>query len=146
MLFTGINYIAVVVAGVASFAFGAAYYMSLAKPWMAAVGKTEEEVKSESSPLVYIVAIIAQLVMAFMLAGVLGHLIPPGGGDVAIEAPVTLTSGLITGFCIWFGFVLTTMLINHGFQGQKRSLSVIDGGHWLGVLLLQGAVIGFFGI
>lgn len=146
MLFTGINYIAVVVAGVASFAFGAVYYMSLAKPWMAAVGKTEEQVKSESSPLIYIVAIISQLVMAFMMAGVLGHLVPPGARDTAAVPSVTLTNGLITGFCIWFGFVLTTMLINHGFQGQKRALSLIDGGHWLGVLLLQGAVIGSFGI
>ncbi len=145
MLFSGINYIAVVVAGVASFAFGAVYYMTLAKPWMAAVGKTEEQVKSESSPVVYIVAVISQLVMAFMLAGVLGHMIPLGGGEAAVPS-VTLTNGLVTGFCIWLGFVLTTMLINHGFQGQKRALSVIDGGHWLGVLLLQGAVIGAFGL
>ena len=145
MLFSGINYIAVVVAGVASFAFGAVYYMTLARPWMAAIGKTEEQVKSESSPVVYIVAIISQLVMAFMLAGVLGHMIPLGSGDAAAPS-VTLANGLITGFCIWLGFVLTTMLINHGFQGQKRALSVIDGGHWLGVLFLQGAVIGLFGI
>lgn len=146
MLFTGINYIAVAVAGVASFAFGAVYYMTLAKPWMAAVGKTEEQVKSESSPVVYVTAIIAQLVMAFMMAGVLGHLILPGISDGAVGGAVTLGNGLIAGFCIWLGFVLTTMLINHGFQGQKRSLSVIDGGHWLGVLLLQGAIIGAFGL
>lgn len=145
MLFAGINYIAVVVAGVVSFAFGAVYYMTLAKPWMAAIGKTEEQVKSESSPVIYVTAIIAQLVMSFMMAGVLVHMIPLGGGDTAVPS-VTLTNGLITGFCIWFGFVLTTMLINHGFQGQKRSLSLIDGGHWLGVLLLQGAVIGGFGV
>ncbi len=145
MLFAGINYIAVVVAGVASFAFGAVYYMTLAKPWMAAIGKTEEQVKSESSPVVYVTVVIAQLVMAFMMAGVLGHMMPLGGGEGAAPS-VTLANGLITGFCIWFGFVLTTMLINHGFQGQKRSLSVIDGGHWLGVLLLQGAVIGLFGL
>ncbi len=146
MLFTGINYIAVVVAGVASFAFGAVYYMTLAKPWMAAIGKTEEQVKSESSPFIYVTAIIAQLVMAFMMAGVLGHLILPGVSDGAPGGAVTLGNGLITGFCLWLGFVLTTMLINHGFQGQKRALSVIDGGHWLGVLLLQGAVIGAFGL
>ncbi|TQV77842.1 DUF1761 domain-containing protein [Denitrobaculum tricleocarpae] len=145
MLFSGINYIAVVVAGIASFAFGAVYYMTLARPWMAAIGKTEEQVKSESSPVVYIVAIVSQLVMAFMLAAVLGHMIPLGSGESSAPS-VTLANGLVTGFCIWLGFVLTTMLINHGFQGQKRALSVIDGGHWLGVLLLQGAVIGAFGL
>ena len=146
MLFAGINYIAVVAAGVASFAFGAVYYMTLAKLWMAAVGKTEAEVKSESSPVVYVTAIVAQLVMAFMLAGLLGHLVLPGVSGAAPGGAVTLGNGLIAGFCIWLGFVLTSMLINHGFQGQRPSLTVIDGGHWLGVLLLQGAVIGAFGL
>ena len=43
MAFAGINYLAVLIATVAGFAFGAAYYMSLSKPWLAAVGKTTEE-------------------------------------------------------------------------------------------------------
>ncbi len=141
MLFSGIDYIAVLVAGIASYAFGSVYYMALAKPWMAAVGKTEEEFKSGSSPRVFIVAFIAQLVMAFMLAGVVGHLVLAEGGAV-----VTLGNGLITALCIWFGFILMAMLVNHGFQGAKSSLTLIDSGHWLGVLLIQGAVIGLFGV
>ena len=40
MVFGGINYIAVLVAAVAAFAFGAVYYMALSGPWMAALGKT----------------------------------------------------------------------------------------------------------
>ncbi|WP_282610442.1 DUF1761 domain-containing protein [Pelagibius sp. Alg239-R121] len=146
MLFTGINYIAVLVAGVASYAFGSVYYMSLAKPWMAAVGKTEEEFKSGSSPRVFIVAFAAQLVMAFMLAGVLGHLVLAGEGGAVAGSSVSLVNGLITALCVWFGFILMAMLVNHGFQGAKRSLTVIDSGHWLGVLLIQGAVIGLFGV
>ena len=43
MEFGGINYIAVVVAAMAAFAFGAVFYMTLAKPGMAAVGKTEAD-------------------------------------------------------------------------------------------------------
>jgi hypothetical protein len=35
------------------------------------------------------------------------------------------------------------MTVNHAFQGAKRSLTLIDGGHWLGVLVLQGAVLGY---
>jgi hypothetical protein len=37
------------------------------------------------------------------------------------------------------------MIINHRYQGQKWSLTIIDGGYLLGVLLLQGVVIGLFG-
>ena len=136
MDFGGMNYLAVLAAGVAGFVFGALYYTALAKPWMAAIGKTEEEIKANMSPVPYVIAGIAQLVIAFMLAGVIGHL----GTDMT-----TVRNSLITAFFIWLGFVLTTMAVNHAFQGAKRSLTVIDSGHWLGVLLVQGLVIGLFG-
>lgn len=137
MEFTGINYLAVLAAAAASFVFGAIYYTALAKPWMAAVGKTEEEVKAGAGPALYIVTAVAQLVMAFMLAGVMGHL-----GSVTMG----VTGGLTTAFFVWLGFVATTLAVNHGFQGARRSLTVIDGGHWLGGLLIQGTVIGLFGV
>ena len=137
MAFEGINYLAVLAALVAAFLFGAAYYTLLAKPWMAAIGKTAEEVKAGAGPLVYFVTAAAQLVMSFMLAGVMGHL----GGEA-----ISASGGLIVGFSVWLGFVLTTLVVNHSFQGAKRSLTVIDGGHWLGALLIQGFVIGLIGL
>ena len=137
MAFAGVDYLAVVVAMVASYVFGSIYYMALAKPWRAALGKTEEEVKASMSPVTFGVTAIAQLVMAFMLAGIMGHLGP--------EA-VTVYGGLTTALWVWIGFVLTTLLVNHSFQGARRSLTVIDGAHWLGVLLIQGVVIGLFGV
>ena len=136
MDFGGMNYLAVLAAGVAGFVFGALYYTALAKPWMAALGKTEEEIKANMSPVPYVIAGIAQLLIAFMLACVIGHL----GTDMT-----TVRNGLITAFFIWLGFILTTMAVNHAFQGAKRSLTLIDSGHWLGVLLIQGLVIGLFG-
>jgi hypothetical protein len=41
--------------------------------------------------------------------------------------------------------VITSMNINHRYQGNKWSLTVIDGGYLLGVLLVQAVVIGLFG-
>ena len=137
MAFAGINYLAVVVAMIASYVFGSLYYMALSKPWMAAVGKPEAELKANMNAVPFVTAAIAQLVTAFMLAGMMGHL--------GAEA-VSLYGGLTTAFWVWLGFVLTTLVVNHGFQGAKRMLTVIDGGHWLGVLLIQGMVIGLFGI
>ena len=71
MTFAGVNYLAILIATIAGFAFGAAYYMSLSKPWLAAVGKTKEEVAAEGkgSPLPFIVSIVALAVMAWVLAG-----------------------------------------------------------------------------
>lgn len=139
MDFAGLNYVAIPVAAIASFAFGSIYYMTLAKRWMAAVGKTEEDIKADGGmkPSVFIITFIAQLAMAWVLAGIIGHL---GTGKV------TPVNGLISAAFVWFGFVLTTQLINHGYQGAKKSLTVIDSGHWLGVLLVQGVVIGLFGV
>jgi len=83
------------------------------------------------------VAAVAQLVMAYVLAGLIGHLGP---------GQVTVWNGMVSGFFIWLGFVLTTLVVNHSFQGQAGMLTVVDGGHWLGVLLIQGAVIGLIGV
>ena len=39
MAFAGINHLAVLIAAVAGFAFGAVYYIGLSKQWLAAAGK-----------------------------------------------------------------------------------------------------------
>ena len=43
MSFLAVNWLAVVLATVASFAFGAVWYMSLSKQWMVALGKTRDQ-------------------------------------------------------------------------------------------------------
>ena len=121
MEFAGTNYIAVVVAAIASFAFGSIYYMVLGRHWRAAIGKTEEQMKADGmKPSVFIVAALAQLVMAWVLSGIIGHL----GTD-----QVTVVNGLISAGFVWVGFVATTLAVNHGFQGARKSLTLIDGGH-----------------
>ena len=133
MSFAGINYIAVIVAAVAGFAVGAAWYTALGNAWMAALGKTRDDFRP--SPIPYVIAGIAHLVMAYLLAGAIGHM-----------GPVTVEAGLLAGFFLWLGFVLTTMAVNHAFQGARRTLTLIDSGHWLAVILVMGAVIGAFGV
>jgi hypothetical protein len=140
MSFAGLNHLAVVLAAVASFIFGGLWYGMLAKQWMAAANVRPEDIrvqKGGATVIPYVIAFVAQLVMAFVLAGTLGHL---GVGQV------TLRNGLITGAIVWAGFVATSLAVNHAFQGAKKELTLIDGGHWLGVLLIQGAVIGWMGV
>ena len=141
MAFAGVNYIAVLLAAVASYVFGALWYTSLAKPWMAAAGLTEEQIRGAKgkgpSAVPFIIAFVAQLVMAFVLAGVIGHL---GPGNI------TLKNGLISALLVWGGFVITTLAVNHQFQMASPRLTLIDGSHWLGVLAIQGLVIGFMGV
>ena len=131
------NWLAILIATIAGFAFGAAYYMSLSKPWLAAIGKTKEQIAAEGkgSPLPFIISIVALAVMAAVLAGTMGHL-----------GQMTLRSGVITALFMWLGFVITTMAVNNAFGQRKASLTIIDGIHWLGVLVIQGAIIGAMGV
>jgi hypothetical protein len=131
------NWLAVLIAAIAGFAFGAAYYMSLSKPWLAAIGKTKEQIAAEGkgSPTPFIVSIVALATMAAVLGGTTGHL-----------GPVTLKSGVVTALFMWLGFVVTTMAVNNAFGQRRASLTVIDGIHWLGVLVIQGAIIGAMGV
>jgi hypothetical protein len=141
MAFAGINYIAVFVAAAAGWIAGAVWYMALAQPWMAAVGLSKEMIEaSRQQPgawLPFVLAFAACVVMAWILAGLIGHLGP---------GQVTLRNGVISGLFCWFGFVITTMLVNYSFAMRPRMLLVIDAGHWLAVLALMGAIIGAMGV
>lgn len=138
MAFAGIDYLAVLIAAVAGFAFGAAYYMSLSKPWLAAMGKTKEQLAADGkgSPLPFVVSIVALVIMAWVLAGTIAHL---GAGQV------TLRNGIISGVLVWLGFVATTLSVNYAFGQRRPMLTAVDGIHWLAVLVIQGAIIGAMG-
>lgn len=65
------NTIVILAAALAGFAIGMAWYMSLGNLWMAALGKTKDEIKPSAEP--FIVSAIALLVMAVMLSGLISH-------------------------------------------------------------------------
>ena len=133
MAFAGMNYLAILIAAVAGFAWGAAYYMTLSKQWLAAVGKAQPN--RAAAP--FVISFVALIVMAFVLAGSIGHL---GPGNV------TVTNGIISGLILWAGFIATTVFVNNAYPGRSYRLSAIDSIHWLGVVVIQGAIIGAMGV
>lgn len=136
MEFAGTNYLAILVATLVAFFIGAIYYNALSKPWMKAAKINPDDQKSSLAPLL-VTSFVLELVMAFVTAGVIGHL---GDGQV------TLFNGVISALFIWVGFIFPTMTINHRYQGAGWDLTVIDGTHWLLVMLGIGATIGLFGV
>jgi len=145
MSFSGVSYPAIVTAAVLAWLVGALWYGVLAKSWVAAQGLTMEEFKAKQAAIkgspgaymLYVIAFVAELVMAWALAGVLGHLGP---------GQVTLHNGVISALFLWFGFVVTTLAVNYAFGGRSLKLYLIDIGHWLLVLVIIGVVIGGFGV
>ena len=140
MTFAGAGYGAILGAAVAGWLIGALWYTLLAQPWQAAVGMTSAKMqRAERGPgfyLPFLYAFVAQVIMAWVLAGLIGHLGP---------GQFTLRNGVISGAFCWLGFVITTMVVNNTFARRDPRLLLIDGGHWLVVLLLMGAIVGGFG-
>lgn len=135
MTFAGTNYLAIVIAAGVAWLAGALWYTALGKPWAAALGSTPEAMKSRTTALPFVYALLAELVMAWVLAGLIGHI-----------GALTLRGGVISAAFCWLGFVITTMLVNNSFARRDWRLLLIDGGHWLIVLLLMGAIIGAMGV
>ncbi|MGL4323349.1 MAG: DUF1761 domain-containing protein [Beijerinckiaceae bacterium] len=138
MAYAGVNLFAVFLATFAGYLFGAMYYMLVSKPWLAAsefsdVQRMRIEGGGRRAPAPFVISLLAQALMAYMFASLQGHLGP---------AAATVKGGLLSGFFLWAGFVLTTILTNYSFGMRRWSLIGIDALHWLGVLLIQGAVIG----
>lgn len=138
MTFTGVNYLAVLVAALTAWLIGAAWYMIFAEPWMAAHGwRNETDMLGPGavpSLVPFVLAFLAELVMAWVLAELLGHL-----------GHVTIRNGIMSGVVIWLGFVVTAMAVNSAFSRRKAMLTAIDSGHWLVVLIVMGAILGAFG-
>ena len=129
-----INFVAVLAAAVAGWLVGAVWYGVLGKVWMDAAGIVCPDGKRPMPVGPMILAFVAQLIIALMLAGLMGHM-----------GPRDIPRGIVSGVLVWFGFVLTTLAVGNAFQCKKPMLTVIDSGHWLGVMLLMGAIIGAFG-
>jgi Protein of unknown function (DUF1761) len=142
MTFAGINHLAIFIAAVVAWLAGAIYYTVLAKPWVAAQGLAVEQHKAmiaaksgiaKFAP--FILTFVAEVIMAWVLAGMVGHL-----------GSVTIRSAVISGLFVWAGFVITTLLVNNAFAGRRYMLTLIDAGHWLLVVVLMGLVIGWMGV
>ena len=131
----------IIVSAIAAWIFGAVYYGVLGRKWIEAQGKTVEQCKAENAGkstatkvTPFVLSFIAEIVMAAVLSGILFH--------VGIY---TVRAGAISGALCWAGFVLTTAVVNNAYTFRKITLTAIDCGHWLGALIIIGAILGWFG-
>lgn len=121
---------AVLIAAVASYAFGAVWYMVLAKPWMEAAGVSEDDV-NRSNPVPFIISGIA----AIIVAGMMRHIFFLSG----IEG---LGKGLIAGLGLGLFISAPWIMTNYAFAGRPFKLTMIDGGYAIGGSAIMGLVLG----
>jgi hypothetical protein len=125
--------VAVWIASIVFFVLGAIWYSVMAAPWMAAIGKTMDELTREqgASPLPYIVGFAAILVMCYTLAWLMHRL-----------QAATLAAGLRLGAIIAAGFIAATLALNYGFEARSVTLWLINSVYVIVGLALAGAIIG----
>jgi len=125
--------LSVIAAAAASYVFGAIWYMSLAKPWMAASGvKLGEDGQPEnrSNPVPYIVSFVC----AIIVAGMMRHIFTLSGIDM-------LGEGLVAGLGIGLFLATPWIATNYTFAGRPKALIVIDGGYATIGCAVMGAVL-----
>jgi len=132
-----LNYVAILVAAIATMVVGFLWYSPIlfAKPWMREMGydpndkaKTQEMQKTAGPA--YAGSFVASLLSAFTLALVL-H---------AMHAE-NLHHGLMLGFHVWLGFVATVQFTGALFMKQSMKLFAINTGYQLVCYLVMGAIL-----
>lgn len=125
--------ISVVAAAAASYIFGAIWYMSLAKPWMASSGVEvgeDGQPANRSNPVPYIVSFVC----AVIVAGMMRHMFALAGID-------ELGKGVVAGLGIGLFLATPWIATNYTFSGRPKALIVIDGGYATIGCMVMGAVL-----
>ncbi len=129
-----VNYLAVLVTGVAIFVLGGLWYSPVlfAKKWISLMGKTEEDLKaaSGSMPLAYLSVFVCGLLTSFALAVILNHF-----------TELTALRGAEVGVLCWLGFAGATSYGTGLFSIQPKLLWLINSGYNLVSLVIAGAIL-----
>ncbi|MBF9042721.1 DUF1761 family protein [Rhodobacterales bacterium HKCCE4037] len=110
----------VIAAAAGSWIFGAIWYMSLSKPWMAAAGIEYDEHgrPKNSSATPFILSAIAMLIVAGMMRHIFG-----------MSGIETIGAGLVSGLGIGLFFIAPWIMINNAYGQKPYMLTLIDGGY-----------------
>jgi len=134
MDFSTINWLAVLVATLASFALGALWYSLLfSKTWQREVGMTEDMKVGVNLAKVFGTCLVLTAIMGTGMA-----LIVQGHAPGMIDWYGGMLHGLFIGIC----FVATSTAINYLYQRKSVLLWAIDAGYQVTFLTMMGAILG----
>lgn len=130
-----INFPAVLVASVVGYVIGALWYSPLlfGKSWMSMMNFDEkmlEEVKQKGMGKTYAAAFFNTFIMALVLSIFVRH---PGATHLWV--------GLLTGFLIWLGFMVTIHTASFLWEGKPTKLFFLNAGHNLVSILVMSTIL-----
>ncbi len=133
-----VNYVTVLVAAIVSMAIGFVWYTVLfGKPWMKLMGYTKASMEEARKGMGKTYAI--NFVLTLVTAYVLFHVIVMS--EAYFGNPM-VTTGLMTAFWSWLGFIMPVQATDALFGGKPWKLFWINTGYQLVSLLGIGLTIG----
>jgi hypothetical protein len=128
--FPHLNYLAIIVATLVGFALGGLWYSPamFARPWVAAIGKTREELGSPARAMG--IAIITSFITALALALMLTKV-----------TPVTWMSGLKVGLLAGVGIYTVTAWSDSKFTGANPTVVWIGVGYRTVMMVLMSLIL-----
>ncbi|MEK7649416.1 MAG: DUF1761 domain-containing protein [Patescibacteria group bacterium] len=131
-----VNYWAVLAAGIANFIIGGLWYSPLlfAKAWMAASGKTEEDLKKGGQVQAMAWGFVGAMLTAFVLAHFIKML------DIT-----TVGGALPLAFWTWLGYIVTTKLADVAFESQSKTSFLIYVSYQLVAFLVMASILALWG-
>jgi hypothetical protein len=138
MFLVHVNYLAVLLCGVAAMIIGYLWYGPLfGKEWKSLVGMTDEKMKKATNSMLqnYAAMFLYALVMAYVLAHFIWYAAP---------GSLTLFIAVKTAVWAWLGFVATVSLTKLIFDPDRKpmKLLVIETAYQLVTLVVMGVIFG----
>jgi Protein of unknown function (DUF1761) len=130
------QYIAVLAATVAAYAFGAVWYMALSKPWIAAAGISTDasgKPQGSGSPMPFAIGFVCVLVVA----GMTRHIF-------AMAAMDTIGEGFMGGAGLGAFIVTPWLLMCYTYGMRPMMLTLIDGAYAIVGCTIIGVVLTLF--
>jgi hypothetical protein len=130
------EFVNVVVAAVAAFAFGAVWYITMSKPWLAASGIAVDangKPVGGGSPMPFVVGLVAMI----LVAGMMRHMFATSG-------IVSVGGGAVAGLGIGAFLITPWVAMNYAFGMRKPALTLIDGVNSVVGCTIMGAVLNLF--
>ncbi|MYD42264.1 MAG: DUF1761 domain-containing protein [Gammaproteobacteria bacterium] len=125
-----LNWLAIIVAALVSFAIGYPWYGPIfGKAWLAALGKTADEI--EPSPKPFIISIVTTLVTAFVMAVL-----------IACLGIQTWYDGAILGLAVGIGFIAASNVSDAAFCGWSWNLVMIQSSYRIVYSVVTGIILG----
>jgi Protein of unknown function (DUF1761) len=126
-----VNWIAVVVATIAAFLLGGAWYSQkmFGTKWMQEIGLTEESIDQTHMARTFGTTFVLQFVAATALAVFLG-------------SDSSWTSGLHSGALIGLLWIATAYGITYLFEQRSMRLFLINAGYYVVLFSIMGAILG----